>query len=332
MKQTVYTASPESQQIHVWTLHASGEMTLVQVVDAPGQVQPMVISPDKRFLYVGVRPEFRVVAYRITPDDGSLTEAGVAPLPGSPTHISTDRKGRFLFSASYNAANVAVISLENDGLPGEIVDVVEGLDGCHSANISPDNRTLLTPALKQDRICLFTLSDDGKLVAQMPAEVTTVEGAGPRHMAFHPNQQYAYCVNELNSTVDVWKLHDPRGKMECVQTLDFMPPGFNDTRWAADIHITPDGRHLYACDRTASIITVFSVSEDGSVLNIEGYQPTEAQPRGFNVDHSGKYLVAVGQKSHHAAVYKIKGEQGLLEEKGRYAVGQGPMWVVINAH
>ncbi|MHA6383451.1 beta-propeller fold lactonase family protein, partial [Escherichia coli] len=79
---------------------------------------------------------------------------------------------------------------------------------------------------------------------------------------------------------------------------------------------------LYACDRTASLITVFSVSEDGSVLSKEGFQPTETQPRGFNVDHSGKYLIAAGQKSHHISVYEIVGEQGLLHEKGRYAVGQ----------
>ncbi len=90
MKQTVYTASPESQQIHVWSLEADGKLTLVQVVDAPGQVQPMVVSPNKEFLYVGVRPEFRVLAYRITPDNGALTFAGEAALPGSPTTISTD--------------------------------------------------------------------------------------------------------------------------------------------------------------------------------------------------------------------------------------------------
>lgn len=70
---------------------------------------------------------------------------------------------------------MSVTRLE-DGLPVGVVDVVEGLDGCHSANISPDNRTLWVPALKQDRICLFTVSDDGHLVAQDPAEVTTVEG------------------------------------------------------------------------------------------------------------------------------------------------------------
>lgn len=73
MKQTVYIASPESQQIHVWNLNHEGALTLTQVVDVPGQVQPMVVSPDKRYLYVGVRPEFRVLAYRIAPDDGALT-------------------------------------------------------------------------------------------------------------------------------------------------------------------------------------------------------------------------------------------------------------------
>ncbi|SPW22843.1 6-phosphogluconolactonase [Cronobacter sakazakii] len=78
--------------------------------------------------------------------------------------------------------------------------MVEGLEGCHSANISPDNRTLWVPALKQDRICLFTLTDDGHLEPQTPAEVTTVAGAGPRHMVFHPSKPFAYCVNELNSS------------------------------------------------------------------------------------------------------------------------------------
>ena len=82
----------------------------------PGQVQPMVVSPDKRYLYVGVRPEFRVLAYRIAPDDGALTFAAESALPGSPTHISTDHQGQFVFVGSYNAGNVSVTRLE-DGLP-----------------------------------------------------------------------------------------------------------------------------------------------------------------------------------------------------------------------
>ena len=108
-----------------------------------------------------------------------------------------------------------------------------------------------------------------------------------------------------------------------------MPAGFSGTRWAADIHLTPDGRFLYACDRTASMLAVFSVSELGAELTLEGYQPTETQPRGFNIDNSGRYLVAAGQKSHHIEVYTITEPKGLLKPLGRYAVGQGPMWVVI---
>ena len=328
MKQVVYTASPESHQIHAWELAGDGTLTLLQVVDAPGQVQPMVVSPDKRFLYVGVRPQFRVVAYQIQ-QDGKLQEAGQASLPGSPTHISTDRQGRFIFVGSYNDGCVSVSPIGTDGLPGEPVQVIKGMDGCHSANINLDNTTLFVPALKQDRICLFDLQENGELLPHQQAQVTTVEGAGPRHMVFHPNKQYAYCVNELDSTVDVWKLENAHCEVERVQSLDMMPAGFSETRWAADIHLTPDGRHLYSCDRTASILTVFSVSEDGALLTVEGHQPTETQPRGFNIDNSGQYLVSAGQKSHHIEVYKIGGEQGLLQPLARYAVGQGPMWVVI---
>ena len=328
MKQVVYTASPESQQIHAWQLADDGALTLLQVVDAPGQVQPMVVSPDNRFLYVGVRPDFRVVAYQID-REGKLTEAGHASLPGSPTHISTDRQGRFIFVGSYNDACVSVSPIGADGLPGEPLQVIAGMDGCHSANIDLSNQTLFVPALKQDRICLFDLQEDGQLVPHKQAQVTTIAGAGPRHMVFHPNQQYAYCINELDSTVDVWKLNNAHGEVERVQSLDMMPTGFSDTRWAADIHLTPDGRFLYSCDRTASILTVFSVSEDGALLAVEGHQPTETQPRGFNIDNTGRYVVAAGQKSHHIEVYKIGEERGLLQPLARYAVGQGPMWVVI---
>lgn len=330
MKQVIYTASPESQQIHVWQLNDEGALALLQVVDAPGQVQPMVVSPDNAFLYVGARPDFRVLAYKID-EEGKLKEAGHASLPGSPTHISTDRRGRFIFVGSYNDACISVSPIGSDGLPGEPQQVIGGLAGCHSANIAPDNQTLFVPALKLDRIALFNLAENGELASGAQSEVRTTAGAGPRHMVFNPNQKFAYCVNELDATVDVWALNSASGAIEKVQSVDMMPEGFSETRWAADIHITPDGRFLYSCDRTSSLITVFSLSNEGATLTVEGYQPTETQPRGFNIDASGRYLIAAGQKSHHIAVYKISSADGLLQELGRYAVGQGPMWVTIRS-
>lgn len=330
MKQVVYTASPESQQIHVWRLDDEGALALLQVVDAPGQVQPMVVSPDNAFLYVGARPDFRILAYKID-NEGKLTEAGHASLPGSPTHISTDREGRFIFVGSYNDACVSVSPLAADGLPAEPQQVISGLDGCHSANISPDNQTLFVPALKLDRIALFNLAENGELSPRAQSELKTSAGAGPRHMVFNPNQKYVYSVNELDSSVDVWALNSDSGAVEKVQSIDMMPEDFSETRWAADIHITPDGRFLYSCDRTASLITIFKIGQEGAHLSVVGHQPTETQPRGFNIDASGRYLIAAGQKSHHIAVYKISAEDGQLQALGRYAVGQGPMWVTIRS-
>ncbi|PIJ48730.1 6-phosphogluconolactonase [Erwinia sp. OLTSP20] len=330
MKQVVYTASPESHQIHAWQMDNAGALTLLQVVEAPGQVQPMVVNPNGNWLHVGVRPDFRVVTYAID-EQGKLSHEAEAPLPGSPTHISTDRHGRFLFCGSYNDACVSVSPMDSRGLPQAPSQVIGDLAGCHSANIDLANQTLFVPALKQDRICLFTLNDNGELTPAAQKQVDTVSGAGPRHMAFHPNRQYAYCINELDSSVNVWNLHNPHGKVERVQSVDMMPAGFSDTRWAADIHLTPDGRFLYACDRTASVIAIFSVSEEGSVLTLEGHQPTETQPRGFNIDHSGQFVVAAGQKSDHIEVYRIEPVRGLLQPLARYGVGKGPMWVVIHA-
>ncbi|MGL9751944.1 MAG: 6-phosphogluconolactonase, partial [Symbiopectobacterium sp.] len=237
MQQVIYIASPESQQIHVWQLASSGQLTLLQVIDAPGQVQPMVIAPNKQHLYVGVRPTFSAISYRIDAQ-GLLTQVGSASLPGSPTHLSTDRQGSFLFSASYSGETLSVSSIDAEGVVGEPIQQLGGLSGCHSSNIDPQNRVLWAPCLKEDRIRLYDVSADGELSVAEQADLHSVDGAGPRHMDFHPNQRFAYCVNELNSTVDVIELHSVAGKARTVQSLDAMPQGFADTRWAADIHLT----------------------------------------------------------------------------------------------
>ncbi|MHA7847839.1 6-phosphogluconolactonase [Serratia sp. D1N4] len=330
MKQIVYVASPESQQIHVWQLDDQGALALLQTVDAPGQVQPMAIHPDRTHLYVGVRPAFGIVSYRIEAD-GSLQEAGMAPLPGSPTHISTDLQGRYLFSASYSGNCASVSPIDRDGIVTAPIQQIDGLTAPHSANIDPTNQLLLVPCLKEDRIRLFNLSQEGKLAPHAQEAVPTAAGAGPRHMAFHPNHQFAYCVNELDGTVDVFAISENGGKYSLVQTLDMMPADFTGTRWAADIHITPDGRFLYASDRTASILTIFSVSASGGSIAVVGHHATEEQPRGFNIDHSGRFVISAGQKSGHIEVCEIDQASGVLTQLARYPVGKGPMWVSVLA-
>ncbi|OCQ51812.1 6-phosphogluconolactonase [Photorhabdus australis subsp. thailandensis] len=327
MKQVVYTASPNSRQIHVWNLNNAGELSLIQVVDVPGEVQPMVVSPDRKHLYVGVRPQFSIVTYQIGAN-GELVQQGISPIPGSPTYISTDKQGRFLFSASYSYNNLSVNPIDDQGIVGAPVQVIEGLQAPHSANIDWDNKQLLVPCLKEDHTRIFEMTAEGFLVEKRAEEVTTVTGAGPRHMAFHPNQQVVYGINELDATVDVYRKWE---KYRIVQTIDSLPKDFTGVRWSADIHITPDGRHLYTSERTSSLISHFIISPDGFNLTLAGHYKTETQPRGFAIDHSGKYLIVSGQKSDHISVSSIDKYTGKLTELNRYPVGKGPMWVTVLA-
>lgn len=328
MKQVVYVASPDSQQIHVFDLAANGELTLLQQVDVPGQVQPMVAAPDASHLYVGVRPEFAVLTYRIG-QDGKLEQAGMAPLPGSPTHLGMDLQGRFLFSASYSFNNVSINPIAPDGVALAAQQVLENLQAPHSANIDPTNQLLMIPALKEDHIRLYDFSLQGEATAHQPAELSTKSGAGPRHMVFHPNQHFAYCVNELDSSVDVYQKDVTSGEYHAIQTLDILPADYSGQRWAADIHITPNGRYLYACDRGSSLLSVLKVSHDGSELELVAHHATQTQPRGFNIDHSGQYVITAGQKSDAIEVARIDENSGELSLLKTYAVGKGPMWVTI---
>lgn len=328
MKQVVYVASPDSQQIHAYTLHDNGELALLQVVEVPGQVQPMVASPDARHLYVGVRPEFAVLTYHIA-DDGKLEQAGMAPLPGSPTHLGIDLQGRFVFSASYSYNNVSIHPIGKDGVALAPQQVLENLQAPHSANIDPTNQLLLIPALKEDHIRLYDFSEQGEATPHQPMQLSTVEGAGPRHMAFHPNQHFAYCANELNGTVDVYQKEVTSGEYKNVQSLDIIPADFTGDRWTADLHITPDGNYLYASERTSSLLAIMKVSADGGELTLVGHHATQKQPRGFNIDNSGKFVITAGQKADDIEVAQIEPASGKLSTLKHYPVGKGAMWVTI---
>jgi 6-phosphogluconolactonase len=94
------------------------------------------------------------------------------------------------------------------------------------------------------------------------------------------------------------------------------------------MHLTPDGRFLYASERGTSTLTGCRVGGDG-MLSVIGQTETETFPRGFAVDPRGQFLLAVGQESHHLSVYRIDPDTGGLEVVGRYATGRNPNWVEI---
>jgi 6-phosphogluconolactonase len=108
-----------------------------------------------------------------------------------------------------------------------------------------------------------------------------------------------------------------------------LPPSFSGKPWAADIHVTPDGRFLYASERTSSTLAGFAIDAGTGALKPIGNWPTETQPRGFAIDPAGRFLLSTGQISHSLTAYAINADSGALRPLKRYPMGANPNWVEI---
>lgn len=330
MQQVVYVANPVSGLIHVFRLEA-GTLAPLQEVQTGGEVQPLVISPDRRWLHAGVRPDFRVLSFPIAAD-GWLGAPTSAPLLGSASHTCTDGSGRLFFAASYAFNHVTVSRQDQAGRMQPPHQRLDHLMAAHSVTwLAGQNgeQELLVACLKEDRVRRFALVDE-KLVPHPLGDIHTAPGAGPRHLALHPDNGDLYCLNELDATLNRYH-READGQIVARESLDMLPPGYEGERWGADLHLTPDGRFLYTSERASSLLTLFGVSPQDGALTPLGHFPTEACPRGFAIDHSGHWLIATGQQSHEVALHAIDPESGQLTPGPRSEVGKGAMWVRVLA-
>lgn len=328
----VYVANADSQDISVLQLDPIKQDLLpVQTLPVGGQVMPMAVSPDRRFLYAALRtPPQTVASFSIDPASGRLTAIGSSPLPDSMAYLATDRGGRHLFAASYGGHKISVSPIAADGVAGAPTQVLPTGQNAHAVLVDPSNRHVFVSNLGCDAVMQLRFdATTGELTPNAVPIFQARAKAGPRHLVFHRDGRHVYLLNELDASVDVLDFDAGSGNLSMLQTVSTLPPGFSDKPWAADIHLTPDGRFLYTSERTSSTLAAFAVDAASGRLALVGHTPTETQPRGFNIDPSGRFLLAVGQLSHAATLYTINPNSGALEAVRNRALGRNPNWVEI---
>jgi 6-phosphogluconolactonase len=86
-----------------------GHIKEITRVGVSGAVFPLALSPNRRFLYAGLRSEpFGVTTFEIDQTSGMLIPLATGSLPDNMAYISTDQTGRFLFGASYFGDKISV--------------------------------------------------------------------------------------------------------------------------------------------------------------------------------------------------------------------------------
>ena len=159
-------------------------------------------------------PTGTLSAFSLDADTGGLQFINKAATHGTdPCHVTVDRTGKYAFVANFASGSVAVLPIREDGGLEEATQVIQhqgsSLDPvrqsgphAHSVTLDNSNRFAYIPDLGLDKLMIYRFdADGGKLETHQQGYLETKPGAGPRHFVFHPSYNFAYLVNELDSTI-----------------------------------------------------------------------------------------------------------------------------------
>ena len=334
----MYVGNAGASEIVVFSLDPkTGDLTVVEKVVAPGITKaggstPIAISPNKKFLYVALRGEPQVAAgFSIDPKSGKLKHIGSGALADSMPYIATDQTGKWLLSASYPGHKVTVNPIGADGLVQAVKQTVPNLPNSHAILTDKSNKHVLSPSLGSDSVSQFKFdATTGTLTPNEPASSKAAEKSGPRHFRFSGNEKFVYLLTELHAAIYVFPYDAKAGTLgKALQVVNAMPPNSQLKPWAADMHLTPNGKFLYASERTTSTLSVFRVDAASGLITQIDTVATEQQPRAFEIDPTGKYLYVVGEKSDSMTSYAIDAASGKLTKLKQYPIGKNPNWIEI---
>lgn len=332
MPYNLYVSAAPEDKILIWSMDPdTGALELLEEVPLAGGPSPLACDPAQRFLYVGLRASHQLAALSIEPKTGSLSLLGTIPLESDPCYLSVDGTGRYLLSAYYGAGLVAMHAIGEEGLLRSPPVVWRAtMPKAHCIQTDRSNRYAYLPHVgESNRILQYLFdADRGRLTPNAVPAVVPEAGLGPRHYCYHPTLDTVYFDNEQGSSVTAYALDPDTGTLSPFQTLPTLPDGFEGQNTCAQIHMTPDGRYLYAANRGHNSLACFAVDGTTGRLTSLGQQPSEPTPRTFGIDPQGRFLYAAGQGSGRLAAYRIASD-GALQPLATYDVGKRPMWVMI---
>ena len=306
----------------------------VKIVDSVQTPNPsyLAVAPNQKFVYAvseTQRGNFsgKIRSFSFDKKTGKFHFINEKPSIGdNPCYIIVDKSGKWVIDANYSSATLSVLPIKNDGSLGEAVSSSQHTghgtnpqrqEGphVHSTVLSPDNKFLFVQDLGIDKIIIYSFNDKTGAIARKDS-VKLQDGSGPRHFTFHPNGKWAYLIHEMGGTVTAFDYQN--GKLKTTQTISTLPSGYNRYFTAADIHVSNDGKFVYATIRdSANIITVFKVDQKTGNLSVVGSQPVMGKtPRNFNFDPSGDYLLVANQNSDNVVIFKINHQTGMLTDTG----------------
>jgi 6-phosphogluconolactonase len=323
-----YTKDCPEKAIYVYSFDS--DTADFQLKDAIGNVSNpsyLTLSADGRFVYSVNEDQDKstVSAFSFDEATGKLKFLNKQDSQGAdPCYIINDLKN--VIVANYSGGTIAVFPKKQDGTLSPARQVVwhEGKSlnkerqekaHIHTVRFSPDHKFVLANDLGTDETYVYSYHPDATEILQLHDKIAMKPGSGPRHLEFSPDASFVFVLHELDGTLT--SLNYKGGRLKKISEASVVEKDFKGEIGAADIHISSDGKFLYATNRgTANTISVFSV-DGGNLQHIETISSGGDGPRNFTLSPDGKFILVAHEKSANIVIFKRDPKTGKLTSTGK---------------
>lgn len=329
----------QGEGIYVYKMNTdSGAIELINKKTDVTNPSYLAFDPARRWLYAVNElklfegdPTGTISAFAVDTKTGGLKFLNKKPTRGTdPCHLTVDKTGRFVLLSNFMSGSVSVMPIRDDGGLGDASDFIQhhgsSVDPnrqqgphAHAVTLDESNRYAFIPDLGIDRVMVYKFdAARGKLGPNAIFQVPVKPGAGPRHIVFHPNGEWAFLINELDSSIVAFLYERDNGKLTEIQTVSTLPPDFNGESTCADIHIAPSGMFVYGSNRGHDSIVIYKIDPRSGKLSYIAHESTQGNtPRNFTIDPSGTFLLAANQDSDTIVTFRIDPLTGELQSTGQ---------------
>ena len=231
-------------------------------------------------------------------------------------------KDNYIITANYTGGNVGLLKTTKTGKVAPISFIQQHIGKgsterqtaphAHSTWFHPTKNEVISIDLGTNELWFSTIdTTKNELVYTSQKKLKMLDGAGPRHLTFHPNNKWIYVLNELNNTVSLVK--NKEGIYYVDTSISMLPKGSSEYSNGADIHISNDGKFLYASNRGHNSIVIYEVNSKNGVLKLIGFESVKGvNPRSFSLTPSNKFLIVANQDTNNLISFERNQNTGLL--------------------
>lgn len=319
-----YTHNTPSEGIYALEFNKKGALVSKKLLAESNNPGFLTFSPDGKYVYA-VNETGRnstVSAFAFDKNAGTLTFLNKSDVLIGPCHIYSSQN--HVFTANYTSGSLSILKRnENGSLTDTLYNIIHprrlygrgrtGPSNAHQIVPSPDGRYILATNLGTDGVFTYRYHPTrNKELLEFISETKVPGGSGPRHMTFSKNGKFLYVVNELSAGLTVFSV-DNEGNLTQIQNTSLLTDD-SKTKSAADIHLSPDGKFLYATNRAKeNTITCFKVYRNGTIKWVEQYPTYGNAPRNFAISPDGKFVFVGNKRTNNITVFKRNKRSGKLK-------------------